>query len=459
MAPTDCATDQVLEFKKIDVSTKSVYIVEGSNKYEVYNINKAVNPANKEKLLLFILRGSLQKAGKIDFRAWDEWKNCSKATYATMENDEQGKVLVITFDVNKYLTTPTHQVRYPENKEGVQQCVDQSKAMFIIKEKDFRISESEFPMKMKRDKATREMQNIISINCTHILEKKTPIIEKSFLSDEEKPFVTRIQILDKSEKEKKTNKRKLDSSDNNDTKKKTKTEAAPINLIEKVKNLMAKSSKDKKEEKYTKEWKEKENTEESSKTNEAMSENWSKKLEENQEEALLENEGKPLTLTQENMLVMGIKLPLRDLTTEDTKSPPWTNLSRNLYREKKRMFDNKYASKWMRWWFEEHHQMPEAPDNPPRSGYAIYMYEKQTELGGFNNKKITKKIATAWTQESEDVKSVYKKRCDEQKEQHEKLSDSYEEDIENWQKKKQSKPKRSDGMPDCNCQYCIEEET
>jgi len=85
------------------------------------------------------------------------------------------------------------------------------------------------------------------------------------------------------------------------------------------------------------------------------------------------------------------------------------------------------------------------------------MYEKQTELGGFNNKKITKKIAATWKQEKEDVKSVYSKRCDEQKLKHEKIIDAYEEEIDIWKKNKQSKEKRSDGMPDCNCQYCIDE--
>jgi len=362
-------------------------------------------------------------------------------------------------------------VRYPEDKEKVKKCIDQGVAMFVVREVDFKIRESEFPMKMKRETAnSREIRNIISINCSHIFGKSTPDIKNEFMAELDKPFLTRIQILGKSENgniQTTDKKRKLEKAENGISKKKTKTDSAnaPINLVEKVQNLIAKSSKDTTQiknengEKNTKEITENKTKEDASTNDELKTAKWTKKLEDNKEETPESDTKKPLTLTQENMLVMGLKLPQRDLTTEDTKHPPWTNLSRNLYKEKKNLFNNSYASKWMRWWFEEHQGMPEVPDNPKRSGYMIYAHEKLTELNGFNNKKITRKVGAMWKQESEELKSIYVKQNNEQREDYEKLCIAYEEALEIWKKKKQAQPKRTDGMPDCNCQYCTEEET
>jgi len=342
----------------------------------------------------------------------------------------------------------------------------------VVREVDYKIRESEFPMKMKRDTAnSREIRNIISINCCHFFRESTPDIKNEFMVELDKPFLTKIQILAKSENgnmRKADKKRKLEKAENGILKKKTKTDStnAPINLVEKVQNLITKSSKDTTQiknenengDKNTNDITENLNTEDSLTNDELKTAKWTKKLEDNKEETSESDTKKSLTITQENMLVMGLKLPERDITTEDTKYPPWTNLSRNLFKEKKTLFSNAYASKWMRWWFEEHQQMPEGPDNPASSGYVIYAREKLTELNGWFQKKVSKKVGAMWKQESEELKSMYAKKCHEQKEEFEKLCIAYEKDLEIWRQKKQAQPKRTDGMPDCNCQYCTQEE-
>jgi len=167
---------------------------------------------------------------------------------------------------------------------------------------------------------------------------------------------------------------------------------------------------------------------------------------------------KPLTLTQQNMRKFGIEIP-NLFTTEDTKHAPWTDIARKLYREKKTLRDNKYASRWMAWWFEEHEDMPKPPGNPPRSAYFIYSYEKSTELGIFNNKKELKKLGANWKAMSEEEQAPYMERNEEIKAKHEVSVDEYEAAMDVWRKAKKEKPRRSDDKPDCNCAYCLGDET
>merc|ERR1712051_892248 len=115
-------------------------------------------------------------------------------------------------------------------------------------------------------------------------------------------------------------------------------------------------------------------------------------------------------------------------TNEDMKKAPWTDIARKLYREKKTLHDSKQASKWMRWWFEEHEDLPAPPKAGPRSAHFIYTQQKCTELNIFNNKK-----------------------------EHEKEEAQYEDDLAAWRKKKKEKPERTDDKPSCSCIYCLGE--
>lgn len=167
---------------------------------------------------------------------------------------------------------------------------------------------------------------------------------------------------------------------------------------------------------------------------------------------------RPLTVTQENMKKFGIEIP-HLFTTEDTKHPPWNDIARKLYREKKTLRDNKYASRWIGWWFEEHEDMPEQPGNPPRSAYFIYSYEKCTEMGIFNNKKELRKLGATWKAMSEEEQAPYVERNEEIRAKHDKSVEKHEAAMATWRKAKKEKPRRSDGKPDCNCAYCLGDET
>jgi len=140
-------------------------------------------------------------------------------------------------------------------------------------------------------------------------------------------------------------------------------------------------------------------------------------------------------------------------TTEDTKKPPWTDISRKLYGAKSRMFDRKRASVWMHWWLEEHQDMPDPPNPVPHSGFIMYFHEKCKELG---IKTIgNKKIGAEWQALSKEEQAPWYKKHEERKEQFLKDEEKYEEDLIAWREEKMKKPKRTDGKPDCNCQYCL----
>ena len=108
----------------------------------------------------------------------------------------------------------------------------------------------------------------------------------------------------------------------------------------------------------------------------------------------------------------------------------------------------------MRWWFEEHNEMPEPPGNPPRSGYAIFCYQTNSELKSFNNKKMQKHIGTMWRGLSDSEKIPWTEKCEQRKMQYNTDLEDYERNLKIWRSKKQKMAKREDGIPNCNCFYC-----
>jgi len=189
-----------------------------------------------------------------------------------------------------------------------------------------------------------------------------------------------------------------------------------------------------------------------------MSECLKRPLEEDASSVEPEKKRKPLTLAQQNMKKFGIEIP-HIYTNEDMKKAPWTDIARKLYREKKTLHDSKQASKWMRWWFEEHEDLPAPPKAGPRSAYFIYTQQKCTELNIFNNKKEIKKLGAAWKAMSEEDQEPWAKLLEEKRKEHEKDEAQYEDDLAAWRKKKKEKPERTDDKPSCSCIYCLGEHT
>jgi len=162
---------------------------------------------------------------------------------------------------------------------------------------------------------------------------------------------------------------------------------------------------------------------------------------------------KALTLCQQNMKKFGIEIP-HVYTSEDTKHAPWTDVARKLYREKKTLHDAKQASKWMRWWFEEHKDMPEPAGAAPRSAYFLFTHTKCTELGIFNNKKELKKLGAEWKAMTDEDKAPWEEKNEEKRKEHRKEEEKHEDEMTAWRKAKKEKPKRTDDKPECKCIYC-----
>lgn len=159
------------------------------------------------------------------------------------------------------------------------------------------------------------------------------------------------------------------------------------------------------------------------------------------------------TITEMELDNLGM-LGEQDFTNEDVKHPPWTDISRKLWKEKKNMHDNKYASKWMRWWFEEHKGMPCEPKKLSMNAYFLFNRLKSAELGLGINKASGKKISGMWKSASPEEQAKFHEQHEKNMELFDKETAEYEDAMVEWRKEK---PPRTDKQPSCKCRFCVED--
>jgi len=173
---------------------------------------------------------------------------------------------------------------------------------------------------------------------------------------------------------------------------------------------------------------------------------------------------KGLSVVQDSLRRFGMAMALPDFTTEDTKLPPWTDISRKLYREKKTLHDSKIASDWMRWWFKEHDGMPDPPTRGLQSAFVLWQQEKMASSGiTMKDKKERKRLGAEWKSLTEEEQSPWNDKLAVIREDFEKEEAEYEEKLEAWREVKLARigrrGERTDGEKDCTCLYCIGEDS
>merc|ERR1712110_847637 len=169
-------------------------------------------------------------------------------------------------------------------------------------------------------------------------------------------------------------------------------------------------------------------------------------------------------MEQDAIRRFGMALQAPDFTNEDMKLPPWNDISRKLYREKKTLHDTTQASKWMRWWFKEHDGMPEPPTRVLQSAFVLWQQEKMaTGNIKMSDKKERKRLGAEWKALSEEEQSPWNDKLAIIREEYEKEEIAYEEKLEAWREDKlrrvARRGERTDGEKDCTCLYCIGEDT
>lgn len=180
--------------------------------------------------------------------------------------------------------------------------------------------------------------------------------------------------------------------------------------------------------------------------------------------AMTKRSKKGTTMEQDAMRRFGMSLMPADFTNEDMKLPPWNDISRKLYREKKTLHDTKKASEWMRWWFKEHDGMPEPPPRVLQSAFVLWQQEKMAATGiKMNDKKERKRLGAEWKSLSEEEQAPWNDKLAIIREEYEKEEIAYEEKLEAWREDKlrrvARRGERTDGEKDCTCLYCIGEDT
>jgi len=173
---------------------------------------------------------------------------------------------------------------------------------------------------------------------------------------------------------------------------------------------------------------------------------------------------KGMSMEQDAMRRLGMQLTAPDFTNEDMKLPPWTDISRKLYREKKTLHDSKKASQWMRWWFKEHDGMPTPPTRSLQSAFVLWQQEVMTKEGiKMNDKKERKRLGAKWKALSEEEQAPWNDKLAIIREEYEKEEIAYEEKLEAWREQKlkrvAKRGERTDGEKDCTCAYCIGEDS
>lgn len=172
---------------------------------------------------------------------------------------------------------------------------------------------------------------------------------------------------------------------------------------------------------------------------------------------------KGTTMEQDAMRRFGMALTAPDFTNEDMKLPPWTDISRKLYREKKTLHDPKMASEWMRWWFKEHDGMPYPPTRVLQSAFILWQQEKMASTGvKMSDKKERKRLGAEWKAMTEEEQAPWADKLAIIREEYEKEEILYEEKLEAWREEKlkriAKRGERTDGEKDCTCVYCIGED-
>merc|ERR1712190_48726 len=173
---------------------------------------------------------------------------------------------------------------------------------------------------------------------------------------------------------------------------------------------------------------------------------------------------KGLSMEQDAMRRLGMQLTAPDFTNEDMKLPPWTDISRKLYREKKTLHDTRKASQWMRWWFKEHEGMPSPPTRSLQSAFVLWQQEKMASGNiKMSDKKERKRLGAEWKKLSEEEQAPWQDKLAIIREEYEKEEIAYEEKLEAWRAEKlrriAKRGPRTDGEKDCTCAYCIGEDS
>ncbi|KAL7537213.1 hypothetical protein ACHAWF_005690 [Thalassiosira exigua] len=148
----------------------------------------------------------------------------------------------------------------------------------------------------------------------------------------------------------------------------------------------------------------------------------------------------------------------------------WPEEAAELFRATTTNTNSKYASQYMRWWFENHEGMPCRVPKIPRSAYSMYHSEQKglifRSVGRFNPKKNGKEIGAAWKKLSEEKKQPYFDKFAILKAQREENEEWWNEKMAKWRDERLERL-RSEGVeldplkrrraglePLCECSKC-----
>ncbi len=116
----------------------------------------------------------------------------------------------------------------------------------------------------------------------------------------------------------------------------------------------------------------------------------------------------------------------------------WPDEAAELYRATKTNRDAKYASRYMRWWFENHGGMPRGVPKIPRSAYSMYYTERKGEIfwsaGRFRQKRDGKKIGAEWKALADAVKQPYMDKIDALRAEREANEEWWNEKMSAWRR-------------------------
>mmetsp|Transcript_2820 Transcript_2820/g.5452 ORF Transcript_2820/g.5452 Transcript_2820/m.5452 type:complete len:238 (+) Transcript_2820:67-780(+) len=118
----------------------------------------------------------------------------------------------------------------------------------------------------------------------------------------------------------------------------------------------------------------------------------------------------------------------------------WPEEATDIFRATKINQDPQYASRYMRWWFENHEGMPGRVPKISRSAYSLYYAAQKGVIfhsaGKFNQKKDGKKIAAAWKVLGEEEKQPYMDKIATLRALHKANEEWWNEELEAWRDKR-----------------------
>lgn len=148
----------------------------------------------------------------------------------------------------------------------------------------------------------------------------------------------------------------------------------------------------------------------------------------------------------------------------------WPEEAAELFRATKTNRDPKYASKYMRWWFENHEGMPARVPKIPHSAYSMYYVEQKAVIfqsqGKFHQKKDGQKIGASWKRLEEEEKRPYMDKFAALKAEREENEEWWDKRMSAWREERMEKlrsggveldplKRRSAGLePLCECAKC-----